>query len=282
MRIKVYLKMNERIMGPLEHDHVASLFQKGRIAEDALVSEDKKNWIPVAAVTQDWFGTVGTARVGEVRYCPNCGLPAYYEGQELCTSCGAKLPPPQTGASEQSILIPQSYEIASSTPQDVSQVQGMQPVQSMPPASMASEMRGERQSSSPGEKNMTVGRAILTVIKFVIAAFGLWVVIAFFNWSSIWKLSFTGIQKVFSRVVGKTMVDTVELAKMIKKSIQEKYDKDKVNVTVKDLTLVHENGNKYSGIATLWEHENDMTSSASVEVVVDGENLVWKIIPLGK
>ena len=71
-------------------------------------------------------------------------------------------------------------------------------------------------------------------------------------------------------------LSTQELAKEIKQSIQEELTKNETDLTVTSINLVHESGNKYSGVATI-EDETGDSDDFKVEVIYDGNNYQWEI-----
>ena len=71
-------------------------------------------------------------------------------------------------------------------------------------------------------------------------------------------------------------VSTEELTKEVRKSMVETFRSEDVNIRIKDLTLVHEMDNVYSGI--LETQEPDGEYSYNVKVVYDGETFTWEIL----
>lgn len=50
--MKLYIKNNGKILGPLDWDRILALHDKGRFSSDVTVSEDKNNWLTVEQVMQ--------------------------------------------------------------------------------------------------------------------------------------------------------------------------------------------------------------------------------------
>ncbi|MCR4575219.1 MAG: hypothetical protein K5787_15780 [Lentisphaeria bacterium] len=50
--MKLYIKNNGKILGPLDWDRILALHDKGRFSSDATVSEDKANWLTIEQVMQ--------------------------------------------------------------------------------------------------------------------------------------------------------------------------------------------------------------------------------------
>ena len=47
MQMKLYVKVQGRVMGPVEASRVLAMIERGRLSADATVSDDKVNWIPI-------------------------------------------------------------------------------------------------------------------------------------------------------------------------------------------------------------------------------------------
>lgn len=69
---------------------------------------------------------------------------------------------------------------------------------------------------------------------------------------------------------------TQELANEVEKAIQQWLIENETELTVSSFTLMHVEGNKYSGIVTIADEEGD-SDDFKVEVIYDGENLSWEI-----
>ena len=71
-------------------------------------------------------------------------------------------------------------------------------------------------------------------------------------------------------------LSTEELAKEVRISIQETLNEQgTTGISIKDFTLVHESGNKYSGILTTIEDGYEY--KYTVNVIYDGNNMKWEI-----
>lgn len=69
---------------------------------------------------------------------------------------------------------------------------------------------------------------------------------------------------------------TQELANEVEKGIQNWLVENETDLTVRSFTLMHVEGNKYSGIVTIADDEGD-ADDFKVEVIYDGENVSWEI-----
>ena len=50
--MKLYIKNNGKILGPLDWDRILTLYKEGRFSNDVTVSEDKNNWLTIEQVKQ--------------------------------------------------------------------------------------------------------------------------------------------------------------------------------------------------------------------------------------
>lgn len=75
---------------------------------------------------------------------------------------------------------------------------------------------------------------------------------------------------------GLNKASTEELTKEVRKSMVETFRSENVNIRIKNLTLVHEMDNVYSGVLETQGPEGEY--SYNVKVVYDGEAFTWEIL----
>ncbi|MDR2971291.1 MAG: hypothetical protein LBU83_05095 [Bacteroidales bacterium] len=84
------------------------------------------------------------------------------------------------------------------------------------------------------------------------------------------------ISIMFVAMFSSCKLSTEQLAKEVKISMQETWKEEGITgIRIKDFTLVHESGNKYSGLLTTIEDGGEY--KYTVNVIYDGNNMKWEI-----
>jgi hypothetical protein len=87
-------------------------------------------------------------------------------------------------------------------------------------------------------------------------------------------MSFSICLALFAGCSGR--VSTEELTVEVKKSMEEYFAQNEVEVEITSLILTHKSENEYKGVLSTVEPEGNF--DYTVEIIYDGENMTWEIL----